>query len=128
MISRNISRRFVQIISVASSAGSCLVLGTFGYEVVRASPGALGTGSGDKVFSLTAMVLEWVPRLPTLGVVLALSVVLVAAAGFVFSKNEDTRFQIILWATAFGFVAALQFWAIIGIGLVMLPNASSGIL
>ena len=73
------------------------------------------------------MALEWVPRLPTLGVVLALSVVLVAAAGFVFSKNEDTRFQVILWATAFGFVAALQFWAMIGIGLVMLPNASSGI-
>jgi hypothetical protein len=72
------------------------------------------------------MALEWMPRLPTLGGTLALTVVLVFAAGFVFSKNEDTRLQVTLWATSFGFVAALQVWALIGIGLVMLPNASSG--
>ena len=127
MISRNISRRLIQLVSVASSAGSCVVVGTFGYEVARASPAALGTGIGDKVFSLTAMALEWMPRLPALGTVLALSVILISAAGFVFSKNEDTRLQVTLYATAFGFVAALQVWALIGIGLVMLPNASSGI-
>lgn len=127
MTSRNFLRRFVQLISVASSAGSCVVAGTFGYEVARASPAALGTGVGDKVFTLTAMALEWMPRLPKLGGALALTVVLVFVAGFVFSKSEDTRLQVTLWATSFGFVAAVQIWALIGIGLVMLPNASSGI-
>jgi hypothetical protein len=73
------------------------------------------------------MVLEWMPRLPTLGGVLALSVVLIAVVGFVITKNEDTRFQVTLLATALGFSAALQIWALIGVGLVLLPNASSGI-
>jgi len=53
-----------------------------------------------------------------------LTVVLIVIAGFVLSKNEDARLQVMPWAISCGIVAALKIGSLIGIGFVMLPGTS----
>ena len=47
MVARRISRRILQLATVADSAGPCWISGVFGYEVAHATAGAKGMGTGD---------------------------------------------------------------------------------
>jgi len=84
-------------------------------------------GEFERIPAFTQLVLDAVPHYPTIGLVAALIILLVAVSTFRFSTNEDTRLQVVLGVSLLGYTLALQLTLAVGIGLVLLPAMANGI-
>jgi hypothetical protein len=117
-------RRTIELLGLLGAAATCFVTGKFGLMVADAAPVSSLAEPLKPLPLMTVQALAWKQYFPTIGLTLAVAVILAAGIVFASSKDEDTRLQATLAICLLGYAASITMWGFVGVNLIVLPHAA----